>query len=324
MNDSQCVYCHPTGERVVWQDQYCRVLLAQEAGFPGWCRVVWQQHRSELSELSEDERQHLLAVVSEVEAEIRRLLKPHKVNLASLGTALPHLHWHVIPRYAEDSHFPEPVWGAPLRQVEVHPLPAGFVPALAQRLNRRFGRPQSGEHQLFVIMGVSGSGKSVVAQRLSQRLGIPCLDGDFLHPRANVDKMAGGQALDDDDRAPWLQALNEAAYAMLRTNANSLLVCSALKKRYRDRLRRGNPRLSFLFLDGKYALIEARLRQRKGHFFRSQMLDSQFAALELPDATEQDVVTIDIDRPLEQVVAACAQAIVEKHAAATETVIALC
>lgn len=86
-------------------------------------------------------------------------------------------------------------------------------------------------HQLWILMGVSGCGKSAVAQRLSSALNIPSLDGDFLHPRHNVDKMANGQALDDDDRLPWLQALNQAAYAMLRTNQNSLMVCSALKKR---------------------------------------------------------------------------------------------
>ncbi|RDK95541.1 gluconokinase, GntK/IdnK-type [Enterobacillus tribolii] len=172
-------------------------------------------------------------------------------------------------------------------------------------------RPAAGKHRLFVIMGVSGSGKSVVAQKLSQRLGIPCLDGDFLHPRANVDKMAGGNALNDDERLPWLQALNEAAYAMLRTNPASLLVCSALKKRYRDILRQGNPHLSFLFMNGEYGVIEERLKQRKGHFFRPQMLDSQFSALELPDATEKDVTSIDIHASLDVVVEKCAQLINE-------------
>ncbi|MDW5500107.1 gluconokinase, GntK/IdnK-type [Serratia proteamaculans] len=159
--------------------------------------------------------------------------------------------------------------------------------------------------QLWVLMGVSGCGKSAVAQSLAAQLGIPCLDGDFLHPRHNVDKMAAGHALEDSDRLPWLQALNDAAYAMLRTNVSSLMVCSALKESYRDILRRGNPGLHFLFLNGSHDVIKERLRKRKGHYFREKMLDSQFSALEIPDISEKDIVTINIERPLEQVVAEC-------------------
>ncbi|TQI79386.1 gluconate kinase (SKI family) [Serratia fonticola] len=161
-------------------------------------------------------------------------------------------------------------------------------------------------HRLFVLMGVSGSGKSAVAQKISQQLDIPCLDGDFLHPRVNVDKMAEGGALDDSDRLPWLQAISEACYAMLRTNPTSLVVCSALKKSYRDLLRHGDPRISFIFLNGSHRVIEERMKQRKGHFFQPHMLDSQFAALEQPGESERDVMTIDIDRPLAEVVAECA------------------
>lgn len=162
------------------------------------------------------------------------------------------------------------------------------------------------EHRLFVLMGVSSSGKSVVAQKLSQQLNIPCLDGDFLHPRVNVKKMADGEALNDVDRLPWLQAISSACYAMLRTNPTSLVVCSALKKSYRDLLRHGAPQISFIFLNGSYEVIEKRMKQRKGHFFQPNMLASQFATLEQPDTSEQDVMTIDIDRPLETVVAECA------------------
>ncbi|MTD29404.1 gluconokinase, GntK/IdnK-type [Erwinia sorbitola] len=154
-------------------------------------------------------------------------------------------------------------------------------------------------------MGVSGCGKSAVAQSLAAQSGIPCLDGDFLHPRHNVDKMAAGDALDDNDRLPWLQALNDAAYAMLRTNTTSLMVCSALKKRYRDMLRHGNSGLHFIFLNGSHDVIKERLRKRKGHYFREDMLDSQFRDLEMPSIDEKDIVIINIERPLEQVVAEC-------------------
>jgi len=102
--------------------------------------------------------------------------------------------------------------------------------------------------RVVVVMGVSGSGKSSVARLLAAALDAAILDGDFLHPRANVDKMACGEALDDADRAPWLAALNDAAYAMARTNSLSFIVCSALKRRYRDRLRQGHPGMGFLYL----------------------------------------------------------------------------
>lgn len=103
------------------------------------------------------------------------------------------------------------------------------------------------------------------------------LDGDFLHPRANILKMAEGHPLDDNDRLPRLQALNDAAFAMQRTCAISIIVCSALKKHYRDILRQGNDNLRFVYLKGNFDTIEARLKARKGHFFKPQMLVTQFA-----------------------------------------------
>ncbi|WP_348944231.1 gluconokinase [Chitinibacter sp. FCG-7] len=163
--------------------------------------------------------------------------------------------------------------------------------------------------RIYVLMGVSGCGKSALATRLAHELNAALLDGDFLHPRANIEKMASGQPLNDDDRAPWLAALNDAAFAMQRTNPVSLIVCSALKKAYRDRLRQGNPNLSFLFLDGEYDLIAARLQARQGHFQKAGMLQSQFVTLERPDASEPDVVRIDIAPPLADVAAAARLAI---------------
>lgn len=159
------------------------------------------------------------------------------------------------------------------------------------------------QNRVYVIMGVSGSGKSAVANAVAQRLSANFLDGDFLHLRCNIQKMAAGVPLNDDDRAPWLAALNDAAFAMQRTNAVSIIVCSALKKHYRDRLRAGNDNLSFIYLHGEFPVIEARLAARKGHFFKPQMLVTQFATLEQPGQDESDVKAIDIDQPLDAVIA---------------------
>ena len=159
------------------------------------------------------------------------------------------------------------------------------------------------KNPIYVLMGVSGSGKSVVAREVAYQLQAAFLDGDFLHPRRNIMKMASGEALNDEDRIPWLQALNDAAFAMGRTNKVSLIVCSALKKSYRDRLRNGNPNLSFIYLKGSFEVIESRLKARKGHFFKTDMLKTQFATLEEPQADETDVQVVDISQPLEKVIA---------------------
>lgn len=151
---------------------------------------------------------------------------------------------------------------------------------------------------MFVVMGVSGSGKSTVARSLAGRLEAALLDGDFLHPRANVLKMASGQPLDDADRAPWLASLNDAIFAMRRTNQFSIVICSALKRKYRDRLRIGNEGLRFIYLKGTQEVIAARMQARGNHFFRPEMLASQFVALEEPTADETDVWAVNIDQPL--------------------------
>jgi len=158
-------------------------------------------------------------------------------------------------------------------------------------------------HHVFVLMGVSGSGKSAVANAVAYQLKTAFLDGDFLHPRANIEKMSEGHPLNDDDRKPWLQAINDAAFAMQRTNEVSLIVCSALKKSYRDILRQGNENLSFVYLKGDYDTIESRLRARKGHFFKPQMLVTQFETLEEPGSDEHDVLVVDINQALDEVVA---------------------
>ncbi len=166
-------------------------------------------------------------------------------------------------------------------------------------------------NHVFVLMGVSGSGKSAVANAVAHQLKAAFLDGDFLHPRANIQKMSEGHPLNDDDRKPWLEAINDAAFAMQRTNDVSVIVCSALKKRYRDILRKGNENLSFVYLKGDFDTIESRLRARKGHFLKPQMLVTQFETLEEPGADERGVLVVNINQSLDEVVAATITAIEE-------------
>jgi gluconokinase len=163
--------------------------------------------------------------------------------------------------------------------------------------------------QCIVLMGISGCGKSSVGAAVARALGAKFIDGDDLHPRANIQKMAGGSPLNDADRAPWLERLNDAAYSLGHKNETGLIVCSALKRRYRDRLRDGNPNLIFLFLDGDFELILGRLRSRSGHFMPLSLLRSQFEALERPAADETDVLRVDISGDFEQVVEQCVAAI---------------
>src|SRR5512133_1942828 len=109
---SQCELCEGRGE-TVWEDSLCRVTrVGGEEGkaFPGFCRVVWNTHVAEMTDLSPADRRHLMNVVFATEAALRALLRPDKINLASLGNAVPHLHWHVIPRWRDDSRFPLPIW----------------------------------------------------------------------------------------------------------------------------------------------------------------------------------------------------------------------
>ncbi|GLS05310.1 gluconokinase [Chitiniphilus shinanonensis] len=167
----------------------------------------------------------------------------------------------------------------------------------------------------WIVMGVSGSGKSSVGAALARALDAKFLDGDDLHPRANLLKMAAGTPLDDADRAPWLERINDAAFSLALKHEAGVIVCSALKRRYRDAIRRDNPQLAFLFLDGDYATIAARLRARHGHYQKEVMLRSQFEALEPPGDDEPDVLRIVIDGTPDQVLAR-ALAAVRGYAAA--------
>lgn len=118
-----CELCDSAGGTLVWRDARCRVVLIDDTDYPGFCRVIWNAHVREMTDLNESERMALMDVVFAVEAAIRDALGPDKINLASLGNQTPHLHWHVIPRFKGDRHFPNAIWGQPTREQSArHPM----------------------------------------------------------------------------------------------------------------------------------------------------------------------------------------------------------
>ncbi|NHZ90737.1 AAA family ATPase [Massilia sp. CCM 8733] len=142
-------------------------------------------------------------------------------------------------------------------------------------------------------MGVSGCGKSTVGQALARELDVPFVEGDQFHPAANVAKMSAGVPLDDDDRAGWLHALQAQIREARERGAGLVLSCSALKRRYRDLLRQGDPALRFAHLDGPRELIAARMQARAGHYMPPSLLDSQLRDLE-PLQPDEAGVLLDI------------------------------
>ncbi|RAJ59910.1 gluconokinase [Streptomyces sp. Amel2xB2] len=137
---------------------------------------------------------------------------------------------------------------------------------------------------LVVVMGVSGSGKTTVGERVAGRLGVPYADADAFHPPANIRKMSAGTPLDDEDRRPWLDAI--ASWLAEQAPHGGVVSCSALRRRYRDRLRAGGAPLFFLHLDGSEELIARRMEARTGHFMPRTLLRSQFETLEPLEADE--------------------------------------
>ncbi len=151
------------------------------------------------------------------------------------------------------------------------------------------------EMPVVVIMGVAGSGKSIVGRRLSVRLNVPFCEGDDLHPAANIAKMKMGNPLDDADRAPWLARV---ACWMKDHPAGGVVTCSALRRRYRDRLREGqlvSPLM--VLLNPPRVVLQSRLEGRKGHFMPAGLLDSQLRTLELPSPNEKVLVLAEIEQP---------------------------
>lgn len=152
-------------------------------------------------------------------------------------------------------------------------------------------------------MGVSGSGKSTVGEALAAALGVPFVDGDSLHPKANVAKMAAGIPLDDADRAPWLDAVGATL-----ANGPVVVACSALKRAYRDRLRTAAPQLELVYLEADPAVLEERVSHRPGHYMPASLLDSQLATLQPPTADEH-AVTVDSAQPLAELVASLTESL---------------
>lgn len=153
----------------------------------------------------------------------------------------------------------------------------------------------------LVVMGVSGSGKSTIADRLAARLGWRYEDGDQFHPASNVAKMAAGHPLSDEDRWPWLQAIADEIDRLCRAGERAVIACSALKRAYRDILVHGRSDVRIVFLNGTQELIAGRLAARKGHFMPPDLLTSQFRTLEPPAASEHPL-TVSIDASVETIV----------------------
>ena len=159
---------------------------------------------------------------------------------------------------------------------------------------------------LLVVMGVSGCGKSTLAKAISVALNLRMLDGDDLHSTQSIVKMQAGIALDDADRWPWLDRIaNYLASGAIQDNSEPgrVIACSALKRSYRDRIRKPLAGLRFIFLDGDDALIRSRMAARTGHFMQLELLDSQLHTLERPGADETDVISLNMMYSVDNLVA---------------------
>ena len=154
---------------------------------------------------------------------------------------------------------------------------------------------------ILLLMGVSGCGKTTTAQRLARRLGWIFRDGDTFHPSANVEKMAAGQPLTDDDRWPWLDAIALWIDEQRVGQAKAIVTCSALKRAYRQRLLHDRPDVQLVYLKGSKNLIAERIGRRRNHFMPPALLDSQFAALEEPLGQERPLV-VNVAMPPNRVV----------------------
>lgn len=156
--------------------------------------------------------------------------------------------------------------------------------------------------RFFIVMGVSGCGKSSVGQSLAQSLGWDFYDADDFHPPANVAKMAGGIPLDDSDRAPWLASLHELISSSLNADHSGVLACSALKERYGQQLMVGDDSVQLVYLKGSYELIGSRMENRTDHYMKPHMLKSQFETLEEPtDALVVDV-SVSVDEIVQEII----------------------
>lgn len=153
---------------------------------------------------------------------------------------------------------------------------------------------------IVVINGVSGSGKSTIGRKLAERLGCRFYDADDFHSQSNIDKMTRGEALTDEDRAPWLQSMRKAITHWNDLGESAVLACSALKHSYREALIGGLDNTVVVYLKASAETISARLKQRQGHFMKANMMAGQFSALEEPDSSE--AIIVDAAKPIEELV----------------------
>jgi gluconokinase len=160
--------------------------------------------------------------------------------------------------------------------------------------------PKQSNPRAIILMGVSGCGKTTFGELLKRELNFVFTDGDDLHSSANVAKMASGQPLNDDDRRPWLESICQHIEETLQAQKSVAVACSALKKSYRDQLRNISVPPTFIHLVGDIKLIAKRQAQRKSHYMPSELMQSQFEALE-PTTQEKDVVEIPVELPLLEV-----------------------
>jgi diadenosine tetraphosphate (Ap4A) HIT family hydrolase len=135
-----CEFCASPGGAILWQNGLCRVVRVDEPDYPGFCRVILGRHAREMCDLEEAERSGLMAVVFAVEAAVRDTMRPDKMNLASLGNMVPHVHWHVVPRFRDDRHFPAPIWAAPVRDRAPVPERMARAGEIAAAIAARLGR----------------------------------------------------------------------------------------------------------------------------------------------------------------------------------------
>ncbi|WP_316798548.1 gluconokinase [Pedobacter frigidisoli] len=156
--------------------------------------------------------------------------------------------------------------------------------------------------RFIILMGVSGSGKTVVGRALAPAIHAEFIDGDNLHSQRNVDKMAAGIPLTDEDRLDWLKLIAKVGREHAETGANCIIACSALKKAYRDLLRVDNPAIHFVYLEGSFELIHDRISKRSHQYMPSSLLKSQFDTLEKPGSAENDVLTVSIDQPVGKII----------------------
>ena len=134
-----CELCNIPGGELIWQDSLCRVVLVDHPDYPGFCRVIVNRHVKEMTDLKPNERTSLMTVVFAVEQAVREVLQADKINLASLGNVTPHLHWHVIPRFRQDRHFPNAIWGASKRETPAFDLDKETATRLKTLIQKMLG-----------------------------------------------------------------------------------------------------------------------------------------------------------------------------------------